>query len=605
MLLGLLLLPLVLAVGAGWWNPLAAWEEGHVQNALVALSEPLDGSFLVGNPGLTLPLLIAAAFAVAFLVHLGRQGWSGARRLAVGIDIGVSSLGILGAAGALAVGAACDRVLFWAGAALLLAARPAPGVGGRPGGGWHAPTRLVWGLGLAILAGLTVLEGPAAPSPAFRLRDLWLGGPGRDPVASATAWAAWGALGGALALVRPGRGRRGVAVLLGASGAILAWWSGRVEDPLGWTGASSGLASLPWAALLACWPRRTLSVDPRRLLGMLVPWTLWAGICAARAFLTFMWTVPGPPPPGIEWLDWRPGAFSVGSDPDGQRVIWTDRESTGLGLWSGEGTTKRIDLRPQLDTAEELIDPGGESMWIAGARWAPTTQTGLVAWDPDRGPGAFVGVPGCWISSWVRVPDGAPPGAVAEPGDLLLGCEGSGELRVWRPKEGRVVGRLPLPDDMEDGVFSQDGSRLFTVSLWAGSDVISHAWPTLGELERRRVGPFNWGIVRDQVGTLWVSRFWEGGLLVLDPANLQVIDQVPLSFGIRALLHDPVHNRLWAAAAYTGRLWEIDASDPSRRRAHALCGQARDLVADRRGRVTVGTDCWIFRLDPSVLGPLP
>ena len=82
----------------------------------------------------------------------------------------------------------------------------------------------------------------------------------------------------------------------------------------------------------------------------------------------------------------------------------------------------------------------------------------------------------------------------------------------------------------------------------------------------------------------------------LDAETLAVRHRIPLSFGVRALAHEPVRDRLWVSAAYSGRIWSISASDPSDRRAYGLCGQSRDLVAEPDGSVVVATDCGLFRI---------
>ena len=150
------------------------------------------------------------------------------------------------------------------------------------------------------------------------------------------------------------------------------------------------------------------------------------------------------------------------------------------------------------------------------------------------------------------------------------------------------------------GTFTPAGDRLFGVSLWADPTVRAWSWPEGEELARRVIGPFNWTVTWvPEPPSLWVSRFVEGQVLVLDPENLLVQDRLSLSFGIRAMLHEPVHDLVWAAAAYSGRLWVVEPRAPYRRRAVPVCGQTRDLVSDGQGRVVVSTDCGIFRVDPT------
>jgi hypothetical protein len=590
--LAVLLCPLVLAHLGGHWNVFAAWLQIPIHAGLVALSEPLDGWGLLGQPQwFLLPIAILWFLSV----------WGRPAILRVAIDAGASTLGILAGLGVLAVGAAADRPLFAAGCVLMWASRGSA-IAGPPG---HPGTRVLLGLGLALLAGLTVLEGPGAPSPAFRGRDLWLGGPGRNPALARTMWLSLLALGLLVQFLRPGsRGRRLAGV--SAAGVVVTtmWWRGQAHDDLPLREAWSGLALLPWASVLSMFPRPVPSPDPRLLFPMAVPWIAWAGLCAARAFAALLWTAPFPLQPGVEQLSWRQGTFAVTSAPHGEFVAWTDRESTLLTVREGAGVERRFPLRGPLDAAEELGGPWDGRLWVSGTRFSPTAHTGLVPWSNGR-LGAFIPIPDCWISSWLPLPPGAAARAQAREGDVLLGCEGGQSARLLRTATGKELRVIPLADDMEDGAFSADGSNLYTVSLWGSGHVVAYEWPDPRVRARRQVGPFNWGVTVDRRGAVWVSRFWEGGLLRLDPDDLAVQQWVRLSFGIRALLYDPARDRLWAAAAYSGRIWEIDAQDPTHRRAHALCGLARDLFADAEGRVIVGTDCGVFRLDPEQLGALP
>jgi hypothetical protein len=257
------------------------------------------------------------------------------------------------------------------------------------------------------------------------------------------------------------------------------------------------------------------------------------------------------------------------------------------------------------DAVEELGGPIDETLWVSAGRWNPTPAMGLMPIDLETGPGDYRAVSGCWIASWIPMPDTAALRVDGgRPGDVLLGCEGEAAVYVFRPSAHRTVARLPLPDDVEAGVFGPGGRSLYGISLWGEPSVIRYGFPSGRRLATAPVGPFNWAIALDDRGRLWVSRFFEGGALLFDSNTMKMEARVPLSFGVRAMIYDPVRDRIWAAAAYSGKIWEVEASPPYRRRALALCGQARDIQADGRGRILVATDCGIFRIDPEQLEPL-
>jgi hypothetical protein len=190
---------------------------------------------------------------------------------------------------------------------------------------------------------------------------------------------------------------------------------------------------------------------------------------------------------------------------------------------------------------------------------------------------------------------------------VLIGCEDLPGARLFRPSERRIVRKVHLGSRVEGGTFNIEGDRLYGVPLWRDPYIRSWSWPWVKPLRARVLGAFNWDVayvpgLDEHPGMLWVPRFVEGAMLLLDDETLETRARIPLSFGLRALMYEPVHDRVWAAAAYTGRIWSIEAHPPYRRTVHGLCGQTRDLAADDLGRVIVPTDCGIYRIDLSRRG---
>jgi hypothetical protein len=322
-----------------------------------------------------------------------------------------------------------------------------------------------------------------------------------------------------------------------------------------------------------------------------------------------MWTAPAVLPEGVEQLAGPeelgdPGCiFSLATMPASGDVWFTDRCKTSLGRLNSDGSLDTWDLTERgAHQVEELGDPVGDRLWVAISSRTKEAQLSLLAVDDD-GPrtvgeaGASVPVPSCWVSAWVPVPAESPSEQVSE---VLLGCEEHSMSFVFLPREGVLGPSIEFGAQIEDAVFHPDVTHLYSVSLWRDSVVKQWSWPYL-ELEAEHfVGPFNWGVVTtSRPEALWVSRFLEGGVLILDPLSGALRERLPLSFGIRSLLSDQTSGLVWAAASYSGRLWAIEQSPPYRRRSFNLCGQTRDIASDDRGRVTVATDCGLYRIDPS------
>ena len=188
--------------------------------------------------------------------------------------------------------------------------------------------------------------------------------------------------------------------------------------------------------------------------------------------------------------------------------------------------------------------------------------------------------------------------------EILLGCENRSGGLILDTNKRAIIQSVPLASRLESGAFSPEGDRLFGLSLWSDPFVHAFSWPEGRELARRAVGPFNWDVLTVPSGDryqLWVPRFIEGMMLILDPISLETEARIPLSFGLRATHYEPVFGRVWAAASYSGELWSIATTPPYDRRVFPLCGQTRDIVSDTQGGVIASTDCGIFRFDTATL----
>ncbi len=489
----------------------------------------------------------------------------------------------------------------------------------------------LFALGVLIFASTSIWEGIGYSNPVFRLSHWWVMTLGSSPWLSGGLWLLLGLLVAGFGVYwlgrRPGKpGRRlgtrlGVLLVL----AVLLALSHSLQQPgshLVIAGSLSALGLLSvawvWTPLLGFGPTLrhddSWSLDPRRWLSAALPLVLWSGLCMVRGLSVWMWTVPAELPEGVEQLAGPeelgdPGCiFSLAAVPDSGEVYFTDRCKTALGRIGADGSLQSWDLKKHAGArarVEELGGPVDGTLWVAISAWTDEAQLVLLAAD-EHGPrtlgetGASVPMASCWVSAWVPIPPEQPGSPVSE---VLIGCEEHSLPFVFRARD-RVLGpAIELGAQVEEAVFHPDATHLYAVSLWRDSVVKQWSWPYMEPEGERFVGPFNWDVVATTAPVaLWVSRFLEGVALVLDAETLETKDRVPLSFGVRAMLSEPRHGLVWAAASYSGRLWAVDSKPPYRRRSFALCGQTRDIAADARGRVTVATDCGLFRIDPSSWG---
>jgi len=604
------------AAAFGWWSPWGAESQQFALRALLASTLLLeDGVFGRGVLGTwEIPAALAALAAAALSASAWEARLPTWARLHVVPEALLALVGLGAAAAGMAVGVAVDRPftlgLVAVFAATCLAAPPRAPLpwGDRANRGWRVAIA-VGAAAAGIYGAASLLEGATFKNPAFRLTEAWVGGPGRTPWLSGGLWLAGGALG---ALPRA-RALRSASVWVGAA-VLCASGLSAAGAPTARLAIGSGLSGLGVALLVAAWlptvqtglPRSWAQLDPRALARLLAPAIAIAGLAGLRGFTILLGTAPGALPPGVEQLSDVGCVFGLQVDSARDRVWYTDRCRVRLGRIDSAGE-RTWDLREVgAHQVEELAPPDADgNLWTAVVAWTEEAQLVLLSVDGDDGParaegpsgsGAdrpYIPLPSCWASAWVPTGDGR----------VLLGCENTTRSPVLDPAARDVVGDVELGTRLEDGRV-RDG-RLFGVALWDDPRVRAWSWPGGEVLAERRIGPFNWGVERSaSPDALWVSRFVEGALLQLDPATLEVQGQTRLSFGLRALLHEPVAGELWAAAAYSGRLWRVDPTDPSRRQALALCGQARALASDEAGRIYVATDCGIFRIDPASLPPL-
>ena len=655
-LLVLLALPSILAAGLGLWTTPGAWQQHLALDLLLDLLlwmehfEPRTSLIQEGLVGTwEVPLLLGLTAAVIGTARWWERPlpWPVLRLLDIP-EMALACLGLVAGGAVVAIGASVDRPLFWAGLVLAwVGARELPGQPEPPDeeGGWRAPCNrwrrllvAVFCAGVAFFGVTSLWEGATWRNPVFRLSDLWVEGPGRAGWLSGGLWLLVGAVAAALALRRAlrlrasrdgdraphdaldrprwsrwlGLGMVGVVVameLLSTSGAAR-----RVAT----TVSATGLLALAFGfgPLLAArrFPRRhdATVLDPRHLAGLGLPLFAWSGLCLLRGFSVLMWTPVITP--GVQQVGEADCVFSLSIERSTGVLWYTDRCRTAVGRIDADGQEQTWDLRELgVDHVEELGGPDAQGvLWAAAQANTPEANLVLLAVEGALGPrsvpdpsgqrtptdadrsraslSAYVPMPSCWISSWVPLP-----------GDdrVLLGCENRSGAEIFDPAARRVVDEVALTSRVETGTLSPAGDRLFGVSLWGDPALRAWSWPEGEELARRVVGPFNWTVTWvPEPAALWVSRFVEGQVLVLDPDSLEVRDRVALSFGVRAMLHEPVNDLVWAAAAYSGRLWAVEPRPPYRRRAVPICGQARDLVSDDRGRVVVSTDCGVYRVDP-------
>jgi len=682
LLLGLLVLPSVLAAGFGLWNPAAAWQE-HLGlevllQLLLALEESQLHARLVGDGligGLEVGLLLGGVglFLASCSLWEPRLPKPLARLVVLPESIPVL-VGLVTAAAVVAVAAASARPLFWACALLgavtcrSFADRPAdslredsPNDDSRSDS-WASPDhrlrRILTGLIATALGyyGVTSLwEGATYHNPVFEFREIWTGSLGANPLLAGGSWGLATAGIGATLLFWSHRERAATRDRIFGAGilaAVLLLGTALMLEPVSerrWSllfagpgllvlAAGLGAASARWSPRLG---QGWAVLDPRRAFASGLPILFGSGVLLLCSLSLNLWTPLGSSLPGVEKISDSDCVFSLGIDRQ-DRIFFTDRCAVAVGMIDSSGT-RTWPLGPSGGEAvEELGGPDATgTFWAAIQAYALEAQLVLLAIEGPAGPrtvepsvlgegraralglideagnrlvqteadlavarssdqlppSAQLPLPDCWLSSWIPVPGGGGR-------EVLLGCENRTGGLIFDIQARSLVGSVDLSSRLESGTFSPEGDRLFGLTLWSDPYLHAFAWPGGSEIARRVIGPFNWDVLTVPGATdyqLWVPRFIEGVMLVLDPTSLETLARIPLSFGIRATHYEPLFGRVWAAASYSGELWSIETTPPYARSVFPLCGQTRDLVSDSRGGVIASTDCGIFRFDSATL----
>ncbi|MCP4872893.1 MAG: hypothetical protein GY898_29735 [Proteobacteria bacterium] len=631
------LAPSILAAGLGIWTPWGGLQQHLALDLLLDILlwlesfEPRTSRIDTGLIGWwEVPLLVGTAL-VLFGSTWDRKLPRPLQPLVDVPEMVLVALGLVAVSAVVAVGASVDRLVFWGGLALACGTGlwvHGPSKPAEDEGGWRAPSNrlrraAVAGVSAAVAYyGVTSLwEGASYRNPVFRVAEVWIQGPGSSPWTSGGVWLIAAGAPGALLVWRwarrDGVGRDVPLRAAGAGAVIVVAAFLAAPGQLGIAAALSAIGMLLLAAgagpmvLGRKLPRRGPFgvLDPRQIAAWAIPIVAWSGLCLARGFTVAMWTAPTTLPDGVERLADVECGFGMVTTDDGS-AYWTDRCRREIGRVGPDGSVQRWDLQALgVEHVEELGGPDADgTMYVAvtssstpearlvflaiEGEHGPRGLPGMGETDADRAAGdkpAYLPMPNCWVSSWIPIPGSD---------DVLIGCENRSGADRLRPTERSKIQEIALTNRIETGAFAGP-DRLVGVSLWEDPRITAWDWPSGDEVASRLLGPFNWTVTRvPEPEALWVGRFIEGEVLVLDPTTLATQDRVRLSFGVRAMTYDPVHDRVWAAAAYTGLIWSIEAKAPYRRRALPLCGEARDLATDAQGRLMVATDCGVYRVDP-------
>jgi len=305
---------------------------------------------------------------------------------------------------------------------------------------------------------------------------------------------------------------------------------------------------------------------------------------------------------GVERLAGECRGFDLARTGDGKFAV-VHRERRQVRSYKPAGAA------PAVRPLDVLFQPDGEPEEVVGLSTdflishipvaLAERETRLRRWSGQGEVSAEVRVP-CRVGAmrW------HPPSA-----RLLLGCKERGALYAFAPEAGTVEYIATLAPTGVSGALEDlwlrpggpggDGGTLYTVSLAQGTQLREVRATDGAVLREVFVGGFNYSVVYDE-GTdqLYISRFLESSVLVVDAESLKVADRWRVNFGVRALAVLPGLRVLAVSSMFRNGLQLFDLDHGELLTTLALGGQTKSFEVTQDGRgLLLSTSAGLFFVD--------
>ncbi|MBJ94740.1 MAG: hypothetical protein CMP23_09760 [Rickettsiales bacterium] len=371
--------------------------------------------------------------------------------------------------------------------------------------------------------------------------------------------------------------------------------------------ALAATALLLSAALLASLPvLPQLLASPIRWPASLARFTALALAVIAIQLFAVQPSCPDREVPGVTAIGKECGAFSVAS-LGADAVALVQREQGRIRVYE-RGPEGRLAEAPLHDVqvrrggAEEIIAvPAAQSFLashIAGPLEERSTSLIQLPLTEAAVPTVLATVP-CWVSSllWQE-----------QRGRLLAGCEGSPRLYAYQLASGRLElladytaqGSFGDLEDLTAVAWAEPlGPALYSVSLAQGFR-LRQLQADSGALERwLDVGGFSYEVRGDPLTEeLYISRFYESSIQVVDARQLRPLRRIRSGFGVRSLAILPQQRILASTSMFHNDLELRSLDNGQLLRRLRLGGKNKRIVADeQRGTLLLSTRCGSFEVD--------
>ncbi len=310
--------------------------------------------------------------------------------------------------------------------------------------------------------------------------------------------------------------------------------------------------------------------------------------------------------PALINVSYERGVFDLVSTCDVKRLLASQREQRRL----IEVDIKTGKTRSLLNTSDIMEGTNHLFSWVEPETLLALREMNLflllVAVSDDENlnriaiitadgrVGGFVeGLPQAGISDMVA----------DEQGHIFISTEFRGTIFVLDDASLRVIGAMQWPNAETNRILVvPETGRIYSLGLWKDPMLRVFDIQQGKELASVAIGTRSWDMAYDaEKEILFVPRLLSGKVFVVDAKKLKILEEWPVSFGVRPVEFDPEYRLLYVGNMYSG---EVTVFDVDRKqvvfKVH-LGGYIKSLYINPiTHKAYTGCVCGIFEIDPAL-----
>jgi hypothetical protein len=363
-----------------------------------------------------------------------------------------------------------------------------------------------------------------------------------------------------------------------------------------------------------------LSLSPGRTVSRMFLLTAVAGCCMFHAYTFRVFDCRAAQRPAVTQLSHEPEVFRILHDAERNQIWMVQRTESRIvrrDLETEESIAVSFGIMPGFKshllkhlpgTPEDLIFNADRSMLYATFNPMPEFAAALgnenpgryndivLAIDPDSAKVVEkIAIPDmCWINCirWDQAAD-----------RLLIGCEDRAEMYSWDPQSKTIDKQVQLDSvgDIQDLEIDRRElpGKLYAISLWYSGKLSELDIETWEVLRQTTIGGTNYEMAFSlATDTLFVSRFYESRVLMVNRRTMEKVGVLPTGLGTRALAVDDSRGLLLVSSIYDGLVRVYDFRNRRLVAAFPVGGHVKSIALDSAGGTAYFSgQCGLLRLD--------